>query len=230
MSRTVSGWLARERLQVGCGGLNTQPPGWKSNPLTAGALAIRGPRSSLCGQNCLFLSFSPSCGFPPCFLCPWNVLNGLRIYYELFQRPSLHYSSSVSSIYSLKRYSTRFSEAPDSTGSFRLKIQYLVTIGGSNQGDHETTYETCISAVWAGLSPRAVIPHHPFTNHHFTTQISSTPLSLPRLFIMAVLNNYTNPRSLFTLRAFSGRFYPKWLSISTFVRRRRTNNILVSVQ
>ena len=38
------------------------------------------------------------------------------------------------------------------------------------------------------------------------------------------------PSETFTMRALSGRFYPKWLTISTFDRRKRNNNVSLSVQ
>ena len=45
-----------------------------------------------------------------------------------------------------------------------------------------------------------------------------------------IIQNGSDGTLTFTFRAFSRRFYPERLTISTFVRRKRNNNLSLSVQ
>ena len=65
------------------------------------------------------------------------------------------------------------------------------------------------------------------------TELFSVPLfsmcsALAWLLSRVAVSHYST--QTFTLRAFSRRFYAKRLTISTFVSRRRNNNIPLSVQ
>ena len=94
-----------------------------------------------------------------------------------------------------------------------------------------------ISVTWLGvvhflacLSPQlGSVVYHLFMNHEGGEPVYHTLLKLDMCGICMINTLGTYPGSPFTFmfRAFSGCFYLKRLTIRTFVRRKRNNNILV---